>query len=166
MRLLVCSDSHAFLSFMRYAVKIIKPNGIIHLGDHYDDGEVLAQENPMLPFQQVPGNCDRYRCPIGAPQILNCSFEGVRFYLTHGHVHHVKMGIGGLLADARRAGAQVALYGHTHRAYCNCEEDGLWVMNPGSCNTYGGSVGVVTIEAGKVTDCRILTMNDLEGLRV
>ncbi len=161
MRILVCSDSHAFFSFMRYAVKKIRPNGIIHLGDHYEDGQVIAQENPMLPFQQVPGNCDRYGCPVGTPQILNCSFGGVRFYLTHGHIHHVKMGIGGLLADARRADAQIVLYGHTHQAYCHLE-DGLWVMNPGSANTYSGSVGLITIVDNAITDCRILTMADLE----
>lgn len=164
MRILVCSDSHAFLSFMRYAVKKIKPNGIIHLGDHYEDGQVLAQENPKLPFLQVPGNCDRYRCPEGVSQILTCSLGGVRFFLTHGHLHQVKTGIGGFLADARRANGQVALYGHTHRAFCAQEPDGLWVMNPGACNTYSGSVGLITIVDNVVAECRILTMAELDEL--
>ena len=164
MKLLVCADSHAFLSFVRYAVKKIKPNGIIHLGDLYEDGQVLCEENPMLPFQQVPGNCDANRYPIGAPQILCCGFGGVRFYLTHGHIHNVKLGLGGLLADARKAGVRAALYGHTHRAYCQQEPDGLWVLNPGSCNSYSGSVGLITIEDKIITDCRILTMSELEEL--
>ena len=162
MKLLVCSDSHSFLSFARYAAKKIKPNGIIHLGDFYEDGQVLAQENPQLPFQQVPGNCDRNRCPIGAPQILCCSFGGVRFYLTHGHIHNVKYGLGGLLADARKANVQAVLYGHTHKAYCQRQPDGLLVLNPGACNHYSGSVGLITIEDKIITDCRILTMAELE----
>ena len=60
-------------------------------------------------------------------------------------------------------GAQAALYGHTHRADCHQEEDGLWVLNPGSCGSYGGSVGLITIENGQVTQCTILDQKDLEG---
>ena len=42
MKILVLSDSHSALSFMRRAVDAIKPDAIIHLGDHYDDGETIA----------------------------------------------------------------------------------------------------------------------------
>lgn len=38
-------------------------DGIIHLGDFFDDGVVIREENPDTPFYQVPGNCDRFRCP-------------------------------------------------------------------------------------------------------
>ena len=162
MKLLVFSDSHASVSFMRYCIEKIKPNGIIHLGDHYDDGQVLLEENPQLPFQQVPGNCDRYRCPFGVPEVLCCSFWGVRFYLTHGHNHRVKTGIGALLADARRSNVSAVLYGHTHVADCHCEPDGLWVLNPGTCGSWGGSVGLITISDNTITDCRILRQSDLE----
>lgn len=155
MKILVMSDSHASLQFMRHCVKELKPSAIVHLGDHYEDGRVIQEENPQLPFVQVPGNCDRYRCPFGAPEVVQCSFGGVPFFLTHGHNHHVKMGIGALLAAARRTGAQVVLYGHTHRADCHREEDGLWVVNPGSCGSWGGSVAVIEIVQGQV-DARIV----------
>ena len=151
MKILVMSDSHASLQFMRHCVNTFKPSAIIHLGDHYDDGAVIQEENPQLPFVQVPGNCDRYRCPFGAPEVVKCSYEGVVFFLTHGHNHHVKHGVGAVLADARRAGAQVVLYGHTHVADCHREEDGLWVINPGSCRGRDGSVALVEIEAGQVS---------------
>ena len=164
MKLLVFSDSHSSHSFMRWGVDKIKPQGIIHLGDHYSDGQVLQEENPMLPFVQVPGNCDRYRCPFGAPETVKCRVGEVIFFITHGHNHHVKSGIGALLADARRSQAQIVLYGHTHRADCHREDDGLWVMNPGACGSWGGSVGLIEIEDKKITACAILTQADIENL--
>ena len=164
MKLLVLSDSHSSLHFMRSCIQAVRPDTVIHLGDHYDDAQVLAQENPHLIVHQVPGNCDQYRCPINTPRNLCYPIGGVRIFMTHGHGHFVKQGIGGLLADARRTQAQVVLYGHTHRAYCSREEDGLWVMNPGSCGAYSGSAGVILIEDGQVRDCRILTQNDLEAM--
>ncbi len=161
MKLLVLSDSHSGLSFMRMAVDKLNPDGIIHLGDHYDDGCVLAEENPMLPIYQVPGNCDRYRCPPGTPELLCISIAGVRVMMTHGHKYHVKMGIGGLLAEARRLEAQAVLYGHTHQPDCHREADGLWVLNPGSSGSLGGGVGLLTLEQGSVKTCCILKAQEL-----
>ena len=57
-------------------------------------------------------------------------------------------------------GAQAALFGHTHSALC-VQEDGLWLLNPGSCGSYGGSVGVIETENSQITSCKILTHSDL-----
>ena len=162
MKLLVLSDSHAGLSFMRACIRKVKPDAVIHLGDHYDDAQVLAEENPHLVFHQVPGNCDRYRCPMNAPMILCYPIGGVKIYMTHGHCHHVKQGLWALLADARKAQAKLVLFGHTHRPDCHQEEDGLWVMNPGHCGTYSGSAGVVKIENNEITACYFITQADLD----
>lgn len=161
MTILVLSDSHASLSFMRRCVAGVKPDAIVHLGDHYDDGEALREENPQIPFYQVPGNCDRYRCPPGVPEILILPVCGVLLYMTHGHKHHVKQLLGELLRDARGSGAAAALYGHTHVADCHREADGLWVLNPGTCGGYGGSAGIIQVEAGAIRGCRILRGEDL-----
>lgn len=163
MKILVFSDSHASLGFMRRCVDVIRPNCIIHLGDYYDDGETIAQENPQVTFYQVPGNCDRYRCPPDAAPVLCIPIFGVRTFMTHGHQHYVKSGIGGLLADARRCGSQLLLYGHTHSRDCHQEKDGLWVLNPGASG-YGGSAGIVEIEKEGSIACRILTETDLEDI--
>ena len=61
MTLLVLSDSHSSLSFMRLCIDTIKPAVVIHLGDHYDDGLAMAEEYPHIRIYQVPGNCDKYR---------------------------------------------------------------------------------------------------------
>ena len=67
-----------------------------------------------------------------------------------------------LLADARKAEAKLVLYGHTHRPDCHQEEDGLWVMNPGHCGTYGGSAGIVKIVNNEISACYLITQADLD----
>jgi putative phosphoesterase len=107
MKILVMSDSHSALSFMRKAVKEVKPNAIIHLGDHYDDGQVIAEENPHIPVHQVPGNCDMFRIRSDMPQFLCYDIGGVRFFMTHGHLHGVKSSPYKLISDARGYGAAI-----------------------------------------------------------
>lgn len=156
MKILVLSDSHASLRFMHRCVERAAPDAIVHLGDYYDDGTVLKEAYPHIPVYQVPGNCDRYRCPPGQQEILIDRICGVNLYLTHGHRHRVKSGIGALLADARAAKVDAVLYGHTHIADCHQEADGLWVLNPGSCGYFGGSAGILECRDGKITECRLL----------
>ena len=164
MKILVLSDSHSGLSFMRQAIHAVRPDAVVHLGDHYDDGETMAEEFGHLTFYQVSGNCDRYRCPPFAREILCCRVCGVDLYMTHGHVHGVKSGLCRLLKDARASGAQAVLYGHTHTADCHREEDALWVLNPGACGSFGGSVGIIETYDNEITACRILRQADLEGI--
>ena len=161
MKILVLSDSHAALSFMRLCIEKVKPNHVIHLGDHYDDGKAMAEEYPHILFHQVPGNCDKYRCDPWLADTMCYPIGGVNIMMTHGHKHAVKTGIWGLVADARKKGADLVLYGHTHRADCHQEEDGLWVLNPGTCGSYGGSVGFVEIEDKKISACTILTQTEI-----
>ncbi len=164
MKILVLSDSHAGLQFMRRGIAVIRPDAIVHLGDYYDDGQVIAEENPHLTVHQVPGNCDRYRCPENTREILCYELGGVRCYMTHGHRHGVKSGIGRLLADARRWEARAVFYGHTHRADCHQEPDGLWVLNPGSCGAWSGSVGLVEVQNNRIIACKVLSQADLEEM--
>lgn len=161
MTILVLSDSHSSLRFMRQCADTIRPDVLVHLGDYFDDAVVLKEEYPQILVYQVPGNCDRYRCPPGLPEILVENICGVRVYMTHGHRHQVKMSIGLLLKDARAAKADIVLYGHTHAADCHREDDGLWVMNPGSCGYYGGSAGIIEIVDGKMKTCKVIMEKDL-----
>lgn len=155
MKILVLSDSHASLRFMRQCVEDHSPDAIIHLGDYFSDGETLAEAYPTIPFYAVPGNCDRGRGWCRESETKLEIIGGVRFMLTHGHLHHVKMTLSPLLADARAMKAQAVLFGHTHEAYCHQEEDGLWVLNPGSCGYGGGSAGLIQLEGGKIVSCQL-----------
>ena len=165
MKILVLSDSHSGLSFMRACIDAVKPNALVHLGDHYDDAETLAEEYSHIPMYQVPGNCDRYRCPPFAREMLIMPVCGVSLYMTHGHLHHVKLTRSELLKDARASGVAAVLYGHTHIPDCHQEEDGLWVLNPGSCSSWGGSVGLIETDRNRITDCRLLRLPDLEEMK-
>ena len=149
---------------MRRCIREVKPDAMIHLGDLYEDGEAMAEENPHIRMHQVPGNCDRYRMVRFEPAVRCYPVGGVKLYMTHGHEHNVKLTLCRLLADARAMEAQAVLYGHTHIADCHREEDGLWVLNPGTCSSGGGSVGLIETEDGKILSCKILHQTDLEAL--
>ena len=164
MKILVLSDSHAGLSFMRRCIDAVQPDAVIHLGDHYDDGTAMAEEYPQIRFYQVPGNCDAHRCFIPDPETRLETLGGVRILMTHGHRYHVKQTLIRLLADARASRADAVLFGHTHSAYCQREEDGLWVLNPGSCGYFGGSAGLLEVRAGQILQCRLLREEDLNVL--
>lgn len=161
MKILVFSDSHASRSFMRLCMERIKPDAFIHLGDYYEDGEAIAEEFPGVPNYRVPGNCDYYRMAESVPGILSCKIAGVQIYMTHGHLHGVKSATDRLLKEARKEKAQAVLYGHTHQAECYQEKDGMWVLNPGSCGSYGGSAGMLLIEENKIQGCWLLHPEDL-----
>lgn len=163
MKILVLSDSHASHGFMRRCMEVLAPDAVIHLGDYYGDGQILAEEFPQVPLYQVPGNCDLHRgwCPDGEIRLIELG--GVRLYLTHGHRHGVKMGLYRLLADARAAKVQAVLFGHTHEALCQREEDSLWVLNPGPAS-WGGSAGLITTRDGHIHTCTVLSAGDLKDL--
>lgn len=148
---------------MRRCIQAVKPDTMIHLGDYFEDGTDMAEEFPHIPMHQVPGNCDRYRSVAYHPEQICYPVGGVKLFMTHGHNQKVKISLALLKKEAREAGARAALFGHTHSPYCS-EEDGLWLLNPGSCGSFGGSAGLIEIKDGQITVCRILTIEDLEKM--
>lgn len=164
MKILVLSDSHSALRFMRQCIDCIKPDAVVHLGDYFNDGQAMKEEYPGVNFYLVPGNCDKYRNVLWTPETLVEQICGVRLFLTHGHRHGVKNGLGALLRDAENMQVQGVLFGHTHVPLCYRTPEGMWVMNPGSCGYDGGSAGVITVESGNISDCRLLRQSDLETL--
>lgn len=155
MKILVLSDSHSGLSFMRHCIGAVNPQHVIHLGDFFGDATAMAEENPHIRFHQVPGNGDSVLCR-NFPGILCYAIGGVKFYMTHGHFHGVKSDLNRLLMAAREEEADAVLFGHTHEALCFQESDGLLVLNPGSCRSWGGSVGLLEVEDGRILSSRIL----------
>jgi len=161
MNILVLSDSHSSMDFMERCVEDVMPETIIHLGDYYRDGQELSRMYPDIPFYQVPGNCDEYSFLDYGPVTAVEKIGGVKLYMTHGHRHRVKSSLCSLLQDARAAGAAAVLYGHTHIPDCHREADGLWVLNPGTSGFFGSTAGLIEIEDGAITQCRILRLDDL-----
>ena len=150
MKILVLSDSHRAQQPMLDAVRRERPDAIIHLGDHASDAQELSAEYPLLPLSVVRGNCDLFEDSV--PETVLMNWEGVRIFATHGHRYGVKSGLLRLQYAAREKEAQVALFGHTHCAYCE-ELDGLWLLNPGACGGSRPTYGVVTIRDGTIECC-------------
>lgn len=147
MKILVLSDSHRTLKYMQSAVEQEQPDQVIHLGDHSSDAEKLERLYPTLPILSVRGNCDHSF--TGREEVLT-EFRGVRFLICHGHRYGVKNGLLSYELAARQALAQVALFGHTHRGYCE-EYNGLWLLNPGTCGSVSNpSYGLIEIQNDKV----------------
>ena len=163
MKILVFSDSHSSRFFMRQCVDAVQPDGVIHLGDMVQDGEVLSEEYPKLKYCQVAGNCDRGRVMPDFPETLVETLGGVRIYMTHGHRQGVKLFLDKLILDARRCQADVILYGHTHEPDCRLLPEGAWIMNPGSAG-YGGTAGIILIKDGEA-ECRIIRQRDMEEIQ-
>ena len=139
---------------MQQAVFDEGPDYIIHLGDHIRDAKALAEKFCRIPFLSVPGNCD-----MGSMDqpILVREIQGVRFLITHGHKHAVKMGLLRYALAAREAEVQVALFGHTHMAYYELD-NGIHFLNPGSMSGGRVSYGVVEITHNNEIFCRVVDM--------
>ena len=115
---------------------------------------LLAMRPNRPPLYAVRGNND-YRSSL--PDVRVEEIGGKRLYMTHGHLCASVMS---LAYRAKENGADVALFGHTHEAYCE-EAYGVLLINPGSAGNYcrGGRAraSVLEIERGamRVVDVRL-----------
>lgn len=150
LKILVFSDSHHARADMIHTVGAQRPDLVIHLGDLMRDAEELGFAYPELPLVSVPGNCDGWTTE---PAVRQFQAEGKSILLSHGHLWQVKQGYGPAIAQARKAGADILLFGHTHRAYCE-KLEGLWVMNPGASRS---SYGTILLENGRA-ECFVTPM--------
>ena len=142
MKILIFSDSHGNVANMEDVVRLESPDRILHLGDLARDAEDLAAKFPHIPVTYVPGNCDGRRPDLPEERIF--TLDGCKILMTHGHIYHVKLGMGMAVRAAREAGAHLLLFGHTHEAYCQFE-NGLWIVNPGSVGTLGQHTYAVAV---------------------
>ncbi|MBQ2062242.1 MAG: metallophosphoesterase [Oscillospiraceae bacterium] len=150
MRILVLSDSHGNVDNLARCVEFTEPNHILHLGDCVHDAELLARRFPTIPVTTVPGNCD-YGNPDEPEKLIELG--GKRILMMHGHTRGVKYDIQRAVYAARECGADVLLFGHTHRPLVDFDGT-LYVMNPGSVRGRGApaTYGVITINS-RTFDC-------------
>ena len=164
MEILIFSDSHGRTGGMREALarQTAPPAAVMHLGDGVRDA--CALELGEIPLYLVRGNCDGLLYGVQGPVPEECltSLGGHLFFLTHGHRYGVKSGLGGLIGAAVRGGADIVLFGHTHRPLLEVLPAGneaagvtlsrpLYRFNPGSIGQGGGkSFGVLTLRGESV----------------
>lgn len=149
-RVLVVADVHGRLPALRWILKNETADAMFFLGDGlFDlDGATNLLRDPLpYPVYRVRGNCD---VGFADPDEGLVPIGGVLFFYTHGHHYAVKSGYEQLAQAAQSRGADVALFGHTHRR--SLMYDGIpgipTLFNPGSLRDQG-VYGVITIQNGK-----------------
>lgn len=141
MRIIAVTDSHQNTALLQRSVQQAIEDGpidvFIHCGDGVRDLDCVEQEllaaNPRIRIYAVRGNCD-----LGAfeyPETELADLQGVRAFITHGHLYQVKHGLGHLAKAAREQNAKLAFFGHTHQALV-AEKHGVMLINPGSLTSW------------------------------
>ena len=133
MKIAVFSDSHGQTQAMLRAIRASRPDAVFHLGDYCRDTSLIERGFSDTPLYAVRGNGD---FASREETTLFLTLGGTRFFLTHGHFYGVKSGFAALLSAAKERGADVVLFGHTHKAYQDYHR-GMYVINPGATGSYG-----------------------------
>ncbi len=128
MKVLIVSDTH---KSHRNLEKVLERTDdidmLIHLGDT-EGGEDYIQALVDCPAHIVGGNNDFFS---ELPREEEFEIQGKHIFITHGHYYYVTMNEEYLKKEAKERGADIVMYGHTHRpAYS--KKDGLITLNPGS----------------------------------
>ena len=100
---------------------------LIHLGD-VEGGEDYITALADCPTHIVRGNNDFFSDLPGEEEFM---MGGYHMFISHGHYYYVSMGEERLKEEARARGADIVMYGHTHKPTLTREED-LITLNPGS----------------------------------
>lgn len=154
MLILVFSDSHGELSFMREVIRREHPDQIFHLGDHDRDAEDLEREFPTIPIAAVQGNCDYWS---DTPLTRVIRLGGYRFFLCHGHSFGVKTSYLRASYAALEQKADFLLCGHTHEP--RLEENDrtfLTILNPGACGFSYPTYGRIILETAKKPEVQLI----------
>lgn len=128
MRIGIMSDSHGDRRAIDAAVEAAgKVELWLHAGDCCPDAAYLelVSETRVV---RVSGNCDWP--DTSNPDEVTVEAGGHRIFLTHGHIYGVRYTTETLAAAAAEAGADIAVYGHTHVAEQVPGE--VYILNPGS----------------------------------
>ncbi len=145
MKILVLADSHGDVAPMIKAVKTENPDLIVHLGDHYDDALEL-RKHTSVQIRIVKGNGDFN--PEAQENDL-FEVEKVKIFACHGHKFNVKFDMLPLAFAGKSAGADIALFGHSHIDFDEIV-NGIHLFNPGSIGrSPTPSYAVLTVNDGK-----------------
>ena len=146
MKIVIVSDTHGSRKNIENVCEC-NPDAdmLIHLGDVEDAAEIaLSLVRALLPREE------------------EFELEGHHIFITHGHAYYVSMGEAHLQEEARRRGADIVMYGHTHVPALTIDAD-LVTLNPGSL-TYPRQQGrqatymVMKLEKGKQPEVELKTV--------
>mgnify|MGYP000265444405 FL=1 len=129
MKVLIVSDTHGREQNLAEALEQTGPiDQLIHLGDVEGGAEHIRELAGDAPAAIIAGNNDFF-CDLPNERIF--TIGGHRIFMTHGHGYFVHSGTLYLKREARKKGADIVMFGHTHKPYME-EDNELLVLNPGS----------------------------------
>jgi len=146
MKILVMSDSHGSVSNMLLALRRESPDVILHLGDNEKDCTEIIHQEPDIMLRAVRGNSDFFSNGLDIDEFV---LEEKRFFMSHGHLHGVKLNKARIIEAAINRNADVLLFGHTHMPYYSTN-DKLIIINPGSIGEGRANYAILEIENGVV----------------
>ena len=129
MKVLIVSDTHGREQNLAEALEQTGPiDQLIDLGDVECGAEHIRELAGDAPAAIIAGNNDFF-CDLPNERIF--TLGGHRIFMTHGHGYFVHSGTLYLKREARKKGADIVMFGHTHKPYME-EDNELLVLNPGS----------------------------------
>ena len=129
MKVLIVSDTHGREQNLAEALEQTGPiDQLIHLGAVEGGAEHIRELAGDAPAAIIAGNNDFF-CDLPNERIF--TIGGHRIFMTHGHGYFVHSGTLYLKREARKKGADIVMFGHTHKPYME-EDNELLVLNPGS----------------------------------
>lgn len=133
MKIGIISDSHGIHKFIDTSMEYLKDvDLIIHAGDHYKDTKYIEKDY-NIDVIGVAGNCDKENINEKI-EVIN----GKKFFITHGHEYNVKSNINNVFYAGKEKGADIIIFGHTHKPFYEVEE-GIAIINPGSISMPRGN---------------------------
>ncbi|RDI44188.1 metallophosphoesterase [Falsibacillus pallidus] len=126
MKLLVVSDSHGSSGILKELAE--KYSGVVDAMIHCGDSELKADDEAIVPFITVRGNCDM---DARFPECQVKTIVGSKVFVTHGHLFGIKMSLDKLFYRAKEEGADFVFFGHSHLVGAERIEDIIF-LNPGS----------------------------------
>mgnify|MGYP002510977804 CR=1 FL=1 len=126
MKVLIVSDTHRKNENYIETVRRQHPDLVVHCGDTGGSEDVL--EAADCPVKIVLGNNDFFSY---LPRELDLVIGPYRVWVTHGHNYYVNMGVENIKREAVARGADIVLFGHTHRPLIDIGEN-IIAVNPGS----------------------------------
>lgn len=128
MRILIVSDTHGSHRTLDEALRTVGDiDMFIHLGD-VEGGEDYIESVVGCEKHIVRGNNDFFSRLNPEEEFL---IGDLKAFISHGHNYYVSLDPEQIKAEGRARGADVVMFGHTHRPYLDEDED-IVVLNPGS----------------------------------
>ena len=128
MKILIVSDTHRKNeNYMKALQKTGSLDLVIHLGD-IEGSEYTIQEAAGCPVEMVAGNNDFFS---NLPSEKTLQIGRYCVMITHGHHYYINMGNEMLKKEAIVQGADIVMYGHTHKPVIDISNK-IIAINPGS----------------------------------